>query len=88
MPVGDDHEDSDFVRDDLVEGLCDELPWGITVWPGFCAPVGGVSVDVRGIRVFAWGEITWKLVMLRFCEEVDRRSEPESALRFVEYHGV
>ena len=76
MPVRDDHENGNFVRDDLVKGLRDAFPWGIAVWPGFCAPVGGESVDVRGIRVFAWGEITWKLVMLRVGEEVDRRSEP------------
>ena len=57
MPVRDDHEDGNFVRDDLVEGLRDEFPWGIAVWPGFCAPVGGESVDVRGVWVFAWGEI-------------------------------
>ena len=88
MPVRDDHENVNFVRDDLVEGLRDELPWGVAVRPGLGAPVGGECVDVRGIWVFAWGKIAWKLVMLRVGEEVDRWSESESALRFLKYDGV
>ena len=31
MPVRDDHENGNFVRDDLVEGMRDELPWWIAV---------------------------------------------------------
>ena len=53
MPVRVDHEDGNFVHDDLVECLRYKLPWGIEVRPGLRAPVGGEGVDVRGILVFA-----------------------------------
>ena len=75
MPVVDDHDDSNFVSDDLAEGLRDELPWVVAVGPGFCAPVGCEGVNVSGVGIFAWGKIAWKLVVLRVGEEVDCWSE-------------
>ena len=43
---------------------------------------------MRGVGIFAWGEITWKLVVLRVNKDVDGGSEMKSAVRFLKYDGV